>query len=92
MFRTYRRQPAVPHGRPRASHTRHGSSVRAPGLIAHYGAIQLHTDARLTNTVNLNLRGSDLPQLQEGRGELVSDKAPGVWVALFSAFCLAGDI
>lgn len=35
----------------------------------------------------MDLRGSDLPQLQEGRGELVADEAAGIWVALLLATC-----
>lgn len=38
-------------------------------------------------TLTVNLRGSNLPQLQEGWGELVSDKAAGVGVAVLSASC-----
>lgn len=38
-------------------------------------------------TLNVDLRGSNLPQLQEGWGELVSDKAAGVRVTVLSVSC-----
>lgn len=43
-------------------------------------------------TLNVNLRGSDLPQLQEGRGELVSDEAAGVGVTVLSVSCYKRDV
>lgn len=37
--------------------------------------------------IKVNLRGSNLPQLEEGWGELVSDKTAGVGVTVFFASC-----
>lgn len=49
-------------------------------------SLSLHLSFRLNKyTLKVNLRGSNLPQLQEGWGELVSDKTAGVGVAVLPA-------
>lgn len=79
-----------PHRRPHTSYTRYVSSVIA---TRRYCNIQLFESLgeHVSLPLSVNLRGSDLPQLQEGRGELVSDETAGVWVTVLSASCYRID-
>lgn len=61
-------------------------------IHARTHARPLRHHAHVCQRKSFNLRGSNLPQLQESRGELVADKAAGVWVTLLLAACWDTDV